>query len=322
MPSVNWDAFAQLPGGPEWNFEMLCRALIRRHYGRYGDFAALAQQPGVEFHLKLHTKCALGDPGRWYGWQCRWYDLPNVRAIGTTRRRKIKKAIETTEEELPDLTDWVLWTRRPLTKGDQEWFYGLDTSMRLHLWTAAEVEEHLSGPAEILRGTYFDELVLTSDALADLHERAVAPIRRRWQPEVHQIIDSERILRRMLGETETWDDLRKLAGRLEADAATVDGDLSDLAGSLADATAEVVRLAHRTAADLTDAHTALERGDLDLLRQQLANRPDPLDPELAALPRRLAPPANAPGYPRRTRSPASGAPGAYLGRSKLTSACG
>ena len=112
---------------------MLCRALIRRHYGRFGDFLALAAQPGVEFHLKLHTSCALGDPGRWYGWQCRWYDLPGGRAIGSARRKKIVKAIATTEKELPYINDWILWTRRPLTKGDQKWFYKLKTHMRLIL---------------------------------------------------------------------------------------------------------------------------------------------------------------------------------------------
>lgn len=287
MPPVNWEAFERLPGGPERNFEMLCRALVRRHYGRYGDFAALAQQPGVEFHLKLHTSCALGDACRWYGWQCRWYDLASGRPIGTNRRGKIEKAIKTTEKELPDLTDWVLWTRRPLTKGDQNWFRNLDTHMRLHLWANDEVEEHLGGPAEILRGTYFGELVLTPDALADLHESAVAPIRRRWQPEVHQTIDAERTLQRILGGSETWDDLRELADQLEADAAAVDGDLSDLADTFVDVTAEIVELARETAAVLTDVHTALDRGDLDLLQQQLASWPIQLDPKLAALPRRL-----------------------------------
>jgi hypothetical protein len=284
---MNWGAFEQLPGAANYNFEMLCRALIRRHYGRYGDFVALAQQPGVEFHLKLHTSCALGDPGRWYGWQCRWYELPSGRALGKGRQAKIAQAITTTEKELPELTDWVLWTRRPLTKGDQKWFYTLKTHMRLHLWTAAEVEEHLSGPAEILRGTYFGELVLTPDALADLHESAVAPIRQRWQPEVHQTVDAERTLRRILGETETWDDLTAHAHQLEADAAAVDANLSDLAGSFADATAEVIEFAHRTAAVLMDAHTALDQGDLDLLRQQLANRPARPHPQLTVLPRQL-----------------------------------
>ena len=133
MPPLNWAAFGNLPGGAESNFEMLCRALVRRHYERYGDFVALSAQPGVEFHLRLHTSCSLGDPGRWYGWQCRWYDLPSGRPIGPTRRAKIQKAIETTEKEVPGITDWVLWTRHPLTAGDQAWFRGLQTKFRVHM---------------------------------------------------------------------------------------------------------------------------------------------------------------------------------------------
>src|SRR5262245_12805625 len=224
MPPVNWDAFGKLPGGAERNFEMLCRALIRRHYGRYGEFAARASQPGVEFHLRLETACLLGESGRWYGWQCRWYDLPAGRPLGSARRNKIETAITKTEKELPGLTDWVLWTRRPLTAADQKWLAGRKTRMRLQQWTAADLEDHLSGDAEILRGTYFGDLVLLPNVLAVLHGQAVAPVKRRWQPEVHQIVDAERSLRRMLGEIESWMELGELANRLAIGATGVDAD--------------------------------------------------------------------------------------------------
>lgn len=287
MPPANWDAFAQLPGSAESNFEQLCRALIRRHYGRYGDFAALAAQPGVEFHLKLHTLCSLGEPGRWYGWQCRWYDLPGGRALGSARRQKIKKAITTTEKVLPDLTDWVLWTRRPLTKGDQNWLKGLRTHMRLHQWTAAEVEEHLSGDAAILRGTYFGELVLTPANLADLHQESVAPIRRRWQPEAHQIVNAERSIRQMLGDINSWSHFNKLGHQLKSDAAAVSADSIDLAEPFAAAVKEIVEVTRAFSAALADTHSAVILGDLDLLKHELGKRPDVLGPELRILPRKL-----------------------------------
>ncbi len=287
MPPLNWEAFAKLPGSAEYNFEMLCRALIRRQYGRYGVFVARANQPGVEFHLKLHTACALGDPGRWLGWQCRWYDLPGGKALGSARRRKITEAIRISEKELPALTDWVLWTRRPLVKDDQDWFYGLQTNMRLNLWTAAEIEEHLSGDAEILRSTYFGELVFTPERLASVHEVAVAPIRPRWQPEVHQTLEAERAIRRVLAETEIWDGLRRLAGRLKAEAAAIDGAIAGVTSSLADALTEMAKLAFVVAAALGDAHALLGRGDLDLLCQELANQPAALDQKLVELPRQL-----------------------------------
>ncbi len=107
MPPLNWDAFVQLPGSAQYNFEMLCRALIRRHYSRYGGFAARANQPGVEFHLKLHTSCALGESGRWLGWQCRWYDLPGGRALSSARRKKITEAIGTTEKSKGEHSSWL-----------------------------------------------------------------------------------------------------------------------------------------------------------------------------------------------------------------------
>ncbi|MBU4533437.1 MAG: hypothetical protein KJ650_07415 [Firmicutes bacterium] len=287
MPPLNWDVFRNLPGGSESNFEMLCRALIRRHYARYGEFAALANQPGVEFHLKLQMPCSLDEPGRWYGWQCRWYDLPSRRALGTTRRRKIAETIATTEKRLPSLTDWVLWTRHPLTEGDQRWYRGLQTDMKLHLWSADEVEEHLTGEAAILRGTYFGELVLTPNTLSDLHDQSIAPIRARWQPEVHQTVDAERELRQTLGETVTWMSLLDLADLLGTNAAEVYNETRLLNGPLADITAELAEKAQIVAATLADTHTSLDRGDLDFLRQELGNLPDQPGPALATLPRQL-----------------------------------
>jgi hypothetical protein len=283
---MNWDTFAELPGAATTNFEMLCRAIIRRHYVRFGDFVALANQPGVEFHLKLRSECSLGEAERWYGWQCRWYELPSGRAIGTTRRKKIVEALATTEADLPNITDWVLWTRYPLTKGDQEWFHSLPTHMRLHMWTAAEVEEHLSGPAEILRGIYFGELILTPDLLGELHEKAVARIKRRWQPEVHQVMDAERTVRSSLGAVDAWTYLNDLADRLAQGATAVAADSVGLPASLSAGVICFVEVAQSLAASVADTHAALERGDYEILRQQLANLTTPR-PEWNTLVRQL-----------------------------------
>jgi hypothetical protein len=211
---ISWTEFAKLPGSAQHNFEILCRALIRLHYDRYGQFLALANQPGVEFHLRLQDACGVGTAGRWLGWQCRWYDLPRGASLGKTRRRQIEDALAKTAKFLPDLTDWILWTRYPLTKGDQDWFYALKTSMRLALWTAEDVESHLSGDAEILRRTFFGELLLMPNTLKQQHDLSVSQIRKRWLPEAHQIVDAERSLRRMLGERASWDDLLIISRRL------------------------------------------------------------------------------------------------------------
>lgn len=263
---VSWTEFEKLSGSQRYNFEMLCRALIRLHYGRYGHFAALAYQPGIEFHLQLRTNCALGGPGRWFGWQCRWYDLSSGKALGKSRRNKIEDALAKTAKVLPGLTDWVLWTRHPLTKADQKWYYALKANMRLDLWTSADAETLLSGDAEILRRTYFGELLLTPHALKQQHESSVAPISKRWLPEVHQTVDAERTLRRMLGEAASWDDMATVARHLLAGIGVINKEPRALAGPLSTSTPAFTQAARTLAEKLQDIHGFLGKGDLELLR--------------------------------------------------------
>ncbi|MCP9838064.1 hypothetical protein KBY84_11245 [Cyanobium sp. N.Huapi 1H5] len=287
MPALNWDIFAGLPGSAEKNFELLCRGIVRQNFGSYGIFRALANQPGVEFHLKLDNPCdALGDPGRWWGWQCKWYNLAANGALGSTRRTKIEEGLSKTEEHLPDLTDWVLWTRRTLTKDDQEWFNGLASKMRLHLWTGDEVDNLLAGPAAVLRGTYFGELVLTPDILRERHEQAVAPIRARWQPNVHHVGEIERELRRMLGEVEAWSTLRELATELRASAEAVESSPA-VPAPLKPFVTGVVATSRQSADTLDRVAAVIGVGDLDLLRDELTARPRALPAEVATAPRRL-----------------------------------
>jgi len=263
MVKLDWAVFAGLPGAVEDNFESLCRAIVRRHYARYGVFASLAAQPGIEFHINLQEECSLGEAGRWFGWQCRWYDLPSGRAIGITRKAKILKAIRTTEGVLPRLTDWVLWTRRILTKGDQEWFRGIKTKMTLHLWAGDEVQEHLGGPAQSLRATYFGELILTPDLLAEQRERAVAPIRSRWRPETHQTVDAERSVLRLLGESDAFSDVSDAAVRLHAIGKRVAAYGLNAPADLKPELLQLSAAALDVAAFLLNAYALIERGDLD-----------------------------------------------------------
>lgn len=287
MPALNWDIFAGLPGSAEKNFELLCRGIVRQNFGSYGTFRALANQPGVEFHLKLDKHCAaLGDPGRWWGWQCKWYDLAANGALGSTRRTKIEEGLRKTEEHLPDLTDWVLWTRRTLTKDDQDWFNGLSSKMTLHLWTGDEVENLLAGPAAVLRGTYFGELVLTPDILRERHEQAVAPIRARWQPNVHHVGEAERELRRMLGEVEAWNTLRELATELRASTEAVESSPA-VPTALEPFVTGVVATARQSADTLDRVAAGIGVGDLDLLRDEFTARSRALPVEVATAPRRL-----------------------------------
>ncbi|WP_334191179.1 ATP-binding protein (plasmid) [Synechococcus elongatus PCC 11801] len=287
MPALNWDIFTCLPGSAEKNFELLCRGIVRQNFGSFGTFRSLANQPGVEFHLKLTQRCdALGEPGRWWGWQCKWYELTANGTLGANRRKTIEEGLRKTEKYLPELTDWVLWTRRTLTKDDQKWFNGLSSKMSLHLWTGDEVDNYLVGQATVLRGTYFGELVFTPSILCERHEQAVARIKKRWQPDVHHVGNTERELRRMLGEVEAWDTLLDLATELRANVEAVKS-LPDVPTQLASCVAAVISTSSQLANTLDRAVQGIRVGDLDLLRDELNGRSRVLPAEVQTAPRKL-----------------------------------
>lgn len=273
MPAVNWDIFSKLPGAAESNFEKLCRALIRRHYGQFGEFKELANQAGVEFHLKLQQSCDLGAPPRWYGWQCKWYQVKSNQRLGKTRRDDIINGLEKTRKHLPGLTDWVLWTRYTLPKEDQDWFYGLKSyysEFNLILKTAADIEDLLAGPAVLLRETYFGELVITPQVLAEQHKLATAPFRNRYQPEVHFVMPTEETLGKYLGGRAAWDILPRLASCLSTEANEIAGTTASIPKLLHTQVAALVDHGRCTANLLNELYVALGGGDLDAIKQILA----------------------------------------------------
>ena len=277
MPEANWDVFSELPGAADENFEKLCRSLVRRHYGRFGRFKQLANQPGVEFHLQLTESCDLGAPPRWIGWQCKWYELANGQNLGTTRRNTIIEGMETTLKHVPGLTDWKLWTRHTLTKVDQEWFFALEKdrfpSLKLELLTATDIEELLGGPGALLRENYFGQLVLTPALLADQHRLAAAPFKHRYQPEIHVVVEAEEKILRRLGRQSAWESLKKLSSALTTNCT----DIASLTGQLKpEIKAELELLLGRATglAELLDSlPTALGKGDFETVQQMLASNP-------------------------------------------------
>lgn len=229
MSQLDWEQFTNLPGAANTNWERLCGAVIRRGFGSLGRFRYVAQQPGVEFHLNLERSSrTLGDAGRWWGWQCRWYGLPAGQRLGATRRKHITDAIRKTQEKVPGITDWVLWTRRPLTPADQEWFDAIESTMRLHLWTEEDLDAHLVDEAGVLRSTYFGDLILTPDGVHGLREQSIAPIRERWMPEVHIPMGAEHEIRKVLGEPEHWPEVQKQIGGLSASVQELDAAATEL----------------------------------------------------------------------------------------------
>lgn len=277
MPEANWDVFGRLPGAAEDNFEMLCRSLVRRHYGRFGRFKQLANQPGVEFHLELTETCSLGKPPSWIGWQCKWYDLTNGQNLGAARRRNIVEGLEKTREHVPGVTHWKLWTRHTLTKEDQQWFFDLEANrfpeLKLELLTAADIEDLLVGPGAPLRETFFGELVLTPEVLAEQNRLAASPFKRRYQPEVHVVVGAEEKVFRGLGEHSAWEALQTLSRAIKRNST----DVAALTQTVrAEIKIEVELFTSRgfaSAALLDSLHAALADGDLEAMHQLLAMNP-------------------------------------------------
>jgi hypothetical protein len=184
--AIAWGAFEALGGSPERNFELLWRAIVQRNWGAYGTLRSRRNQPGVEFHLELHTDCDLGETGRWFGWQCRWYRLNTDNGFSANQKESVEEAIAKTCEHVPGLTDFVLCLKELPKKGDIEWFEGLaPEGMRLMIWAEEELDTRMSGAAAVLRETYFGELILEASTLSMARERSLAPVRARWMPDLN-----------------------------------------------------------------------------------------------------------------------------------------
>ena len=201
MPALNWEKFKECSGDVRINFENLCRGIVRAHFGGYGHFKALKNQPGVEYHINLSEDCpSLGDSTQWFGWQCKWFELNKDKSLKAASKADIIDSLNKTVTHVPNITDWVLWTPFTLATKDQTWFEGLGSKypFKLHLWAEEELDNWLSGPAEMLRKTYFGELVLSFETLKEQHQRSIAPIKDRWLAPIHQTTKAEYEVRRAL----------------------------------------------------------------------------------------------------------------------------
>ena len=267
--ALSWDAFAALEGGPNHNLELLCRGIVQRNYGRFGQLRSRRNQPGIEFHLKLEADCDLGEAGRWFGWQCRWYDLPKDHSLGVIRRKEILESIDKAKADVNGLTDFVLCLRELPRKVDLDWYFGLKVDLNLGLWADEEIETRLTGDAEILRRTYFGELVLTADQLAETQVRTIAPVKQRWIPALNVSTSVESAVRTALAQPVRMHDLRDEISRLDGIAHALqaalakigDTELQSLASAVA---ADVVGLAGRLKgiADACDQGRPLEASEL------------------------------------------------------------
>ena len=219
VSDLPWDKFLKLVGDPRRNWEVLCREVIRRHYERHGPLLTQKQQPGVEFHLTVvHGNGALGETGRHWGWQCRWYESNDFwareRRLRSKQREDIEAAIAKSAEQVHGLSDWVLWTRERLSADDVRWFESLTAPFELHRWDEETLVGLLNGEAEILRETWFGDLVVDQAKLDAAREEALAPIGERYIEELHMRTPSEERIRNFLPDLGSDPTLAELEWRL------------------------------------------------------------------------------------------------------------
>ncbi|MGH1439098.1 MAG: hypothetical protein ACRBBR_03210 [Cellvibrionaceae bacterium] len=215
---LDWSRFQNLPGADTENFEKLCRGVIRRNFGSLGPLRELKNQPGVEFHITLNEDHSrIGRKNETIGWQNKWFSYKANGELTSSAKQQILHSLDKTKEHVSQINHWFLWTHKILAKCDQDWFGELQQNYDfiLHLWNQDDLDDLLSGPALDLRNSYFGELALTGEMLSDQHERSIAPIRNRWLHEVHQRMDAELQVRKVLGEKEAWDSFRNIANNLE-----------------------------------------------------------------------------------------------------------
>ncbi|GAB2190491.1 hypothetical protein MAH1_20990 [Sessilibacter sp. MAH1] len=215
---LDWSRFQDLPGADTDNFEKLCRGVVRRNFGSLGSLRELKNQPGVEFFITLNgDHPRIGKKGETVGWQNKWFTYKANGELTSSAKQQILHSLNKTKEHVSQVNHWFLWTHKTLAKCDQDWFSELQQSYDfiLHLWNQDDLDDLLSGPALDLRNSYFGELALTGEMLSDQHERSIAPIRSRWLHEVHQRMDAELQIRKVLGENEAWGSFRSIAKNLE-----------------------------------------------------------------------------------------------------------
>ncbi|WP_444926939.1 hypothetical protein ACJJI4_02490 [Microbulbifer sp. TRSA002] len=227
---LNWDRFNTLPGADTDNFEKLCRGVIRRNFGSLGPLHELKNQPGVEFYIKLNNDHPrLAKRNETVGWQNKWFGYTARGELTATAKQQIIHSLDKTKEHVSQINHWFLWTHQTFAKCDQTWFYNLQSNygFTLHLWNQNDLDELLSGPALDLRNSYFGELALTNEMLLEQHKKSIAPIKNRWLHEVHQRMDAELQVRKVLGEKEAWGTFKNVTNDLNEVTETIKSSINN-----------------------------------------------------------------------------------------------
>lgn len=273
--ALAWESFESLEGSPERNLELLWRGIVQRHWSRYGVLRSRRNQPGVEFHLELHTDCSLGIAGRWFGWQCRWYELKTDNGFRASQKTSIEDAIRKTRQYVSGISDFVLCLRELPSSSDIEWFNAFaEEDFNVHLWADEQLDAWLQGDAENLRKAFFGELILSSESLRTGRERSLEPVRDRWMPDLNVSTDTEELLNAALLRPGTLGGLPKVGELLASRAQHVrelQGEVpeGELTQDLESVTAEVEALSEKVLEIATAVDELRPQDAVSLLNQDL-----------------------------------------------------
>ncbi|KFZ80851.1 hypothetical protein ED92_11055 [Amycolatopsis sp. MJM2582] len=218
---------ARLPGAADQNFEALTRAIVSRRYSALGTMRERRNQPGVEFYLRVDHAGGLGGPGRVWGWSCKWFILGAKNRLTAGQRDQIEDSLSKAVKHVAGLTDFVLCLPQRPAKNDEEWISGLAVpGISVRLWSTEDYDAQLAGHDE-LRSTFFGELALTPDVLAQAHQRSIAPVEARWMPRLHTSHHVEHRIDRALLRPASFEWLEQrtdgIAARIRALRTALDG---------------------------------------------------------------------------------------------------
>ena len=159
--------------------------------------------------------------------------------------------------------------------------------MVLHLWTAEEVNTYLSGPGSILRNTYFGDLIATFEELAKRHQESIQPIKERWFEPVHQITETERTLRCMLGEPKAWAHLLEVGERLQNAAVIMAESVNSVDSFPKEIITKFIESCQSFSETISQFYKELVNGDIETVKQQLKDYQFFLDDDIKSTPRLL-----------------------------------
>ncbi|MCO6437310.1 MAG: hypothetical protein J5J06_09515 [Phycisphaerae bacterium] len=91
---------------------------------------------------------------------------------------------------------------------------------------------------------------------------------------MHQTVDAERSIRRILAAPDAWMALGTVADRLRSEAEGLDEALSGLSSALADDVRKLLEAARNAEVSITQVRALIEAGDFDVLGEQLASFAD------------------------------------------------